>query len=569
MNTEILVEATFKFAEFFPDEYLGFDAIEQTKNRASIINQWKWAKQVLKKNDRITWFMKIIRLAFIFHRTEFRRSGTNTPEQQNQIDAIFIKELDKFNKKADHKLTSGVLNRTYMNIESLKSDLEHFLSLPIQSIINHEFKNDNPDVLTELFSKAEQEWASTKSQYIQDDPDLEVFLQCDSNFTWFDLETPSCMEEGASMGHCGNTPASNDRNQTIISLREKHMIGNEVWWRPVVTAIFHKKEKSFGEIKGRANEKPADRYHKYIVKILTDSRIKSIHGGGYKPETNFSIFDLPESVRTKLLDMKPDLATFFEKIEHYPSDSKIVIDALAAANIKIDTIKNMKFFILPDNTKYITTTTSELVDDYGNSTVKYVYGILSGDSFDEPDYSTSIDDVVNALSSSQRDTLKEKLQNEFPDYADETDDFDDFDQLIQLVFDNEDETILHDINVAYEDALRSGAKSEMFDDFNAALDNVWYEDEYNSVEIHYIPIDTTVNILDRKWKVIFEVYSTIAGYKETSMGGGGLTGADGLKAFMIDKIGSREDALTLDEPRYGWSGFDDEYFQSRVAEILK
>ena len=48
----------------------------------------------------------------------------------------------------------------------------------------------------------------------------------------------------------------------------------------------------FGEMKGRANGKPAAVYHDRITSLLSQPDFRGIEGGGYLPENNFSITDL-------------------------------------------------------------------------------------------------------------------------------------------------------------------------------------------------------------------------------------------------------------------------------------
>jgi hypothetical protein len=60
-------------------------------------------------------------------------------------------------------------------------------------------------------------------------------------------------------------------------------------------------------MKGRGNDKPAAKYHPYIVELLRHHMIRGIKGGGYMPENNFSMSDLDPQTREQLIAHKPEL----------------------------------------------------------------------------------------------------------------------------------------------------------------------------------------------------------------------------------------------------------------------
>jgi len=62
-----------------------------------------------------------------------------------------------------------------------------------------------------------------------------------------------------------------------------------------------------GEMKGRGNDKPSEKYHPYIIDLLQKDFVKGIKGGGYLPENNFEMEDLDDDVAEKLIDAKPAL----------------------------------------------------------------------------------------------------------------------------------------------------------------------------------------------------------------------------------------------------------------------
>jgi hypothetical protein len=114
------------------------------------------------------------------------------------------------------------------------------------------------------------------------------------------------------MGHCGNrgNPQPGDN---VLSYRTPNANGS---WTPHLTFVLMK-DGYLSEMKGRGNDKPAEKYHTIIEKLIMSDHVKGITGGGYKPENNFSIFDLPKAQYTALTDKKPTLITLDDCVRLY------------------------------------------------------------------------------------------------------------------------------------------------------------------------------------------------------------------------------------------------------------
>jgi hypothetical protein len=107
------------------------------------------------------------------------------------------------------------------------------------------------------------------------------------------------------MGHCGNVPSQRPGDR-ILSLRRKVRRGDVERWYPVATFIVDANGE-LGEMKGRGNDKPGQKYHPYIVELLRHHMIRGVKGGGYMPENNFSMSDLDPQTREQLIAEKPEL----------------------------------------------------------------------------------------------------------------------------------------------------------------------------------------------------------------------------------------------------------------------
>lgn len=251
-----------------------------------------WARKVLRKNDRVVWFLRYWRLWALF------RADVNAGTA----------ELAKFNRKFNTNLTRNDIPA----MNQLMTKLEHFMSVPVPAIQSHVFNAEKPAELLDYFAQEEQEYWDTQDEsesLLQPDDNDEILIQFDDGMAWWLLDRPYCNAEGAAMGHCGNSASWKD-GERLLSLRKHVQKGEKEYWYPVATFILDE-DGLLGEMKGRSNNKPVKRYHKYIVELLKHHMIDGIKGGGYAPENNFNLNDL-EDERTKeeLIKNKPGLADF-------------------------------------------------------------------------------------------------------------------------------------------------------------------------------------------------------------------------------------------------------------------
>lgn len=206
-------------------------------------------------------------------------------------------------------------------------ELQHMLSLPIpelQEYLRNVSPNEKWHVVARTAHELEKEWQNRNKNWIDITDELKdnsiiEFLKFDGDMSWFNLQRPYCEQEGFAMGHCGNKAAFSYTDK-VLSLREiKREKGGKVMSKPHLTFILRGGE-YLGEMKGRANSKPSEKFHPYIMSLLTYQRngkymIKGIEGGGYRPENNFDLEDLSDANLKELTEERPDLI-----IEHIRKD---------------------------------------------------------------------------------------------------------------------------------------------------------------------------------------------------------------------------------------------------------
>jgi hypothetical protein len=189
--------------------------------------------------------------------------------------------------------------------ETNKTALAYFVSMFGHVPALNQFRSTSDHTfdagLAEM-QRIESEHAGSQDEWILASGNKIIDLGGD--WGWYDLEKGSCPDEANAMGHCGNEP-SERTGDTILSLRREKQVGDKLYHRP--SLIFVENRGPLVEMKGRGNDKPADHYHGAIVRLLQHPRIKQLIGGGYKPETNFSIFDLTDEDRQAVLAKNPKL----------------------------------------------------------------------------------------------------------------------------------------------------------------------------------------------------------------------------------------------------------------------
>lgn len=297
--------------------------------------------RILKRRDRITWFLRIIR-AFLLE----------TVTYQIDTSSEFKRMVDKALREAN--LKPGEL-RGRNDLARIKSHLAHYMGVPAPKLQTYTFDRQHYQVLLDDLEAIEEEWieANTDEGRISYDAYSvapEVFIDFGNGVQWVNLGVSECSHEAEAMGHCGNR--FGNRRDTILSLRTKDDARKS--WAVHLTFILDE-DGYLGEMKGRANEKPQPKYHPYIIKLLEDPRVTGIKGGGYAPHKNFAIMDIPKDEAARLVRMKPALATPYAYWELFKTWDDTLIKMVRDGNekefngtLKLSTIGKVEMVHLMD-----------------------------------------------------------------------------------------------------------------------------------------------------------------------------------------------------------------------------
>ncbi len=239
---------------------------------------------------------------------------------------------------------------------------KHFFNIPYDKIKRFDPTGLLPPQYLKSLIELEEHFQNNTNQHVTLEGGEEIIHEFPDGFVWMDLKKSGCNIEAGAMGHCGNGEGKS--GETILSLR-KHI--HDDIYRPAVTCILDKNG-HLGEMKGRNNNKPIEKYHVYIEWLLKNYReISGIKGGGYKPENNFDIHDLknPEDYK-HLLTIEYELNKWQEsKQDHIPKELMNSLKIhFANKNIKqlnssilveierLDVDDYLSYFQLPSNLIY-------------------------------------------------------------------------------------------------------------------------------------------------------------------------------------------------------------------------
>lgn len=313
-----------------------FQGILQTnpKLKKNVDAEISWAQKTLKKDDKIIWYLRFSQIYMMM---------SNLPQTPEATQA-FEKKLGNVARKAGVTPEKIKVSAEQVANPQFKTNIKHYLSLPIQDINTFKFAWQSPQEVINAFQESESEWKENQSRVIPANEDHEVVIDFKDGFRWYNLNKAYCSDEARAMGHCGNSPRSGS-DDSILSLRKDVNMGeNGIQHSPVLTFIL-RSDGYLSEMKGRGNDKPAEKYHKYIVPLLKLDMIEGIKGGGYMAGNNFSLEDLDEYEKDELLEQKPELAGPVAQIrklieeEKYDEILDALVDKLSDEGMEYDVIQ--------------------------------------------------------------------------------------------------------------------------------------------------------------------------------------------------------------------------------------
>lgn len=347
--------------------------------------------------------------------------------------------------------------------------------------------------------------------------EYEVFLELRGpwqGWKWVALGRGYCPAEAKAMGHCGNSGAR--AGDDILSLRDPE-------GKAHLTFILN--DGMLGEMKGRANSKPTKRFHPAIMDLLMHPEIRSLRGGGYAPERNFSLRDLDESQRKQIEALKPDIG------------NPIMYMLRAGKKAELAT----EFGLEPDE---ISLQGNEVVlakfnefDDLGEIVSGPAFEWWFGDDRDRHDgggWDVHWRDIEDYVDQELEDLMVKVAEDEGDEVEDAAQAFD------------ENDTVRSAVEGAFHDAYQSGAEKEAWDRFKSLMDSP--EDEYG----FWVDMDNHP----------YRLMISLEGFNRMGR-------LDDQEYINLKDMIKSEELFKFEEPYNGFSGFDEEGFLDNAKDMLK
>jgi len=497
------------------DTMVNADIIDQNEAQ-NVLNT---IRPLLKRADRIIWWLRWYRIdktgevieskaEKIKRQWELKQkrgvSGPDTPETEEEVSQK-IAEVENLYKKItkkdyDYYLDNGLLMNAFTNDFNPNILQNHWVPMFEQSPQVNQVEweaNIDPLELVRRLQNAEREWKEKQKEELEMQPNDQIIIDY-GKYAWVKLDREYCDLEGRAMGHCGNTGAPQEGDR-ILSFRTKVDGGRQ---KPHLTFILDRNG-FLGEMKGRGNDKPSEKYHPYIVDLLQKDFVKGIKGGGYMPENNFDIGDLDKDVYEKLVDAKPALGgidVLYEKqglskqvldmFESQLDSSELDYEEVEDNRVVIDRFDNLSdiaeaFSVDRETTDIIDIVTTGDIDNHIENISSMVQGRISRQII-----AGSAKELYNDLDDDTQEKIKQIARQETEGSVD-TDDFED---MVE-----ESVTVLN----MFEDSLFNGIYLATQNKAKKLLDNWLAENNFEKVENKdqyqlVVPIAQMIDVMSNK-----------------------------------------------------------------------
>jgi hypothetical protein len=466
-NEETLNEVNYE--EMFKDNDKEQDAYYGLVNKFLPI-----VKKTLKKQDRIVWFLRIVRLFVIA--LDYKKSK----EERQQL---IKKDIELFQKKSQdtagwHNIQGNLLqlikdtpegesthpdliNKAKRILNDWLTSIEHYIAQSIPKVDSFVFQYQSPSQLRDQLSEIEDEYQKQFSHLIpadeEEEAEQEVVIEFPDKFRWVNLNKSYCEKEGNAMGHCGNVEGKSRTSDRILSLREPKKVGKNLYWEPHTTFILMQGG-ILGEMKGKSNEKPEKKYHKYIIPLLKKKDlIKGMNSSwGYMPESNFKLSDLTDEEQKQVYESNPLLFEFADLLrikapKELLDEKQAAMAATAEKGMPELTEKSKNYIFLRKYKKL-----GDAIQNHFTSDVwKFYQNLENIDSYDydvpSPDDKEMKDDLA---------FISDETEEKAAKYYEIVDDNDEYDR--EELFDKmlEDEDLRDGIRMQYEDYYRSSIQTQ-------------------------------------------------------------------------------------------------------------
>lgn len=310
--------------ELDPEAEVGGNLDNVTSRVVSVLmDQAPIIQNNFQREDRVVWAIKFLKfqlLCSVGSTAGTWYNGKRFTADQMSVELFkkvfskmnFMKKLQKTQGRdsVEQEYTAFGTGGTYPPVRAtaLLGTLERYLETEIKPVLDFVWdpsltytylKRELEDIY-EDYKKQLQGWAPVD----EDAGDKIIIPYKSEKLYWFDLQRPSCSLEGDAAGHCGNSPRSNT-NDNVYSLSTLKKVGKE-WYRyPHITVVLED-DGLLGEIKGRGNTTPHEKYGDKLVDLCLLPEVKGIGEARWEEDENWTWDHFTEEQQERILDKKPD-----------------------------------------------------------------------------------------------------------------------------------------------------------------------------------------------------------------------------------------------------------------------
>ncbi len=558
----LLEAAKDRYVQMFqniPDEIYELSSVRKDKISDIVKN----TMETMQRSDRITWALRLTKY-YILDLAKTRATAVvNEIVAGNETPSIPMETARSIIQYADSEETR-LANKSGLSMFILRGDarnvttgtfldiMRHYLGLPIQEIQDYQFSWQSADEILNTFADYETVWKETRSQEVShggdyEEREIEPIIKFPDGSAWFDLKRTHCSIEANAMGHCGNSAGWEDTH-TILSYRTPVPGTNR--WVPHMTFILDKEHGTLGEMKGRGNEKPTEKYHPYIIELLKKPYIKGFGNGGYEPENNFNINDLPTEQAKALKEMKPGFRTIADQYEMGGMTENLVariIDLLGyITQEKITYDEKTNYFYVEWFSSL-----SYAVELLGGEVAEWVNGVLNGSVDHTYDYYVAdyeIEDLFDNLDTVVLERIGLYTERKYGDeYEEDEYDFNITSDIV-TVLDKQNDEIIDNARSAIANGMEYGSQAEMSESFNNWLSDV--SGNYSAKIKHQWDEGKAYLIVGENSIVNF------------------ASNDEDMDKLAEDSWKSALEIEDMDSPDDEWYGYDGEIAKERFMEVL-
>ena len=197
--------------------------------------------------------------------------------------------------------------------------LAHYTSLPYPEIAAYQPDMKKSWIMTsgQLFTIEEAYKKKGKAVTFYKKSQLDwgrTIVKFNDDYFWERLLKSHSSKEATALDLCGRS----GRNWDLISFRKYHPMVDK--YTVHLLAEYSEAYGFINELKGFQNQKPDEKFHKYIVGLLLHDSVTYYVGKGYEAEDNFQPEDLSKELYDALIAKKPYIFNFKKWLETHPTE---------------------------------------------------------------------------------------------------------------------------------------------------------------------------------------------------------------------------------------------------------